>query len=978
MRERCDNPPHLFVGKGGCKVFPARRFDPKGGRGDTARMKTCTLLVVALCAATGAHADVKLVAYEPLSPSRPKAGAVVLEITPVGGAQGEQLADVQDLNGVVKSQWPVWVAPLGGSAPQAIYRVRVLLELAPGGAEKLAGGVSLRVGLGPTLQKLSYGTAVYAGPADRCAGAGCGSASPSYVARLDDLGLSAQDSSLAVGEKYALVSDVSNFALYRKGLLGGWLKVDLTTVSSELGWLSSELGDPVLAPAVNAGDGRINGAAKLFRAFWKDPGPKNYNSGFVVKKAPASALAVLPCDPAKPMYNVVNPPAGVTTKYNWPDSSCISDFYDNRVRYDRFRKRFWITSAGRNSLWGGSCVSAGANAAFDDKTCKAIDTMEYRPQFVAVSKTDNPLDGFWTYQAADEDADMPVFEVTKDFAIFGHNNSAKVWVYDADDMANGNPVHPINSPLPAQVLPAGGELPSQIGVAAGVYNIRVPKMRVPKQGHPMSGMSLVLVQASQGSKEITIQGLTRDSSKKLKVIPGATFSDGDQIDIFADQVYQGDYLYIANDTVADGGFWSSIIVRRIPVHLAKDGKSLVVEKNLAQKWRLGGVGLSYNYPEADVTDEGNLVVGWRATGNVIGAHARYAVLYRGEERFRDTAILRPSTANGDFKKTDFARADLDPDGHSVWLVHSDITSTVVAGAVAVYDQPPPGADLLANAKLVYNWVERCRGGQIARIFTGKYISGPEVLNLNTSGGVLARSISTPAPLHIVWACDQDKQTTGDACPVGTDILKVEHGATSGEGRVDFFCYKSQGVGPDYSRPGQHLSTESDSCPLAQPVHLVKGTKTDGVDPISAPGQHATYNLVDKRFFWSCGSEKKWETCHDDTTLVVIERDSGGNVLFDCRQIPAPAATEGVRVGEPFQESCNYDEVVHQIEGVLVGGVGELTNTSQFSAYKLSHPTSFKWRCGTNTPESVSCPASANLVRITRGPGRNVSFDCRKN
>jgi hypothetical protein len=98
----------------------------------------------------------------------------------------------------------------------------------------------------------------------------------------------------------------------------------------------------------------------------------------------------------------------------------------------------------------------------------------------------------------------------------------------------------------------------------------------------------------------------------------------------------------------------------------------------------------------------------------------------------------------------------------------------------------------------------------------------------------------------------------------------------------------------------------------------------------------------------------------------------------------PKPTVSGAVVHQQKEKCDPDEAVSGIEGVFVEGRTSLPTIAGFMTFRLSHPASFKWKCGKNTPESTTCGSQANLVRITRGKepdgtpnSRRVLFTCMK-
>ena len=146
-------------------------------------------------------------------------------------------------------------------------------------------------------------------------------------------------------------------------------------------------------------------------------------------------------DLTQPNPNDINRHLGPQKGYSWmictPDHpvqiGCISVAYDTRVTYDRDRNRFWIISALRDPVWG-------ANYSKCDKdVCAPLDSkIPRRFVAVAVSRSEDPRDGFHEFVLVDEYADWPHLAVHGPFLIITHNTNTKVHLFDAQKLADGN------------------------------------------------------------------------------------------------------------------------------------------------------------------------------------------------------------------------------------------------------------------------------------------------------------------------------------------------------------------------------------------------------------------------------------------------------------------------------------------------------------------------------------------------------------
>ena len=92
---------------------------------------------------------------------------------------------------------------------------------------------------------------------------------------------------------------------------------------------------------------------------------------------------------------------------------CIVEFYDTRVVYDRTSRRFVIVSAAR-----------GSSMSFADGTVTRDTDPGVRRYFaVAVSKTEDPRDGFWQYMTTESNyADWPRVIAQHGVVVMSHNS----------------------------------------------------------------------------------------------------------------------------------------------------------------------------------------------------------------------------------------------------------------------------------------------------------------------------------------------------------------------------------------------------------------------------------------------------------------------------------------------------------------------------------------------------------------------------
>lgn len=151
--------------------------------------------------------------------------------------------------------------------------------------------------------------------------------------------------------------------------------------------------------------------------------------------------------PARPNPDDINRHLGPQSGYDFmicnPDTAlgaialgCINEAYDTRVIYDRERRRFWIVSALRDQIWGSS------SSICDTEACAPQESrLPRRFVAVAVTKTEDPRDGFNEFVLVDDYADWPRVAIHGPFLIISHNSNNNVFLFDAQKLADGNPKH---------------------------------------------------------------------------------------------------------------------------------------------------------------------------------------------------------------------------------------------------------------------------------------------------------------------------------------------------------------------------------------------------------------------------------------------------------------------------------------------------------------------------------------------------------
>jgi hypothetical protein len=215
------------------------------------------------------------------------------------------------------------------------------------------------------------------------------------------------DPQLAVGEHFIVATEAHHVAFFNKQ--GNPLKTKPNVFGGAvpIRMKAATLFGPVLEQFLRNEGGDIDTSR---------PNPADINRHLGHQTGPSSLI----CNPDDPKA-----------------AGCITEAYDTRVVYDRERHRFWIVSGLRDEIWGSS--SSECNKG---KTCAAQDTgLPRRFVGVAVTRTEDPRDGFFEFVLVDEYADWPRFAVHGPFLIISHNDNTNVYLFDAQKLADGNLKH---------------------------------------------------------------------------------------------------------------------------------------------------------------------------------------------------------------------------------------------------------------------------------------------------------------------------------------------------------------------------------------------------------------------------------------------------------------------------------------------------------------------------------------------------------
>ncbi len=173
-------------------------------------------------------------------------------------------------------------------------------------------------------------------------------------------------------------------------------------------------------------------ASSFFSMFYTPGSPQNLNAN-----PPLPPPSWMPCDPTVP-------PVWSPDPYT---STCVvpGGIYDTHATYDPVHHRFILAAQIRNIIW---TVATGGDGATKSPG-SWDDPYAYRYVLFAVSKTENPADGFYFYSMPEECADWPRIGVSGNYLVMSHHGleavkeaqagKPLVTLYSMDDLAAGKP-----------------------------------------------------------------------------------------------------------------------------------------------------------------------------------------------------------------------------------------------------------------------------------------------------------------------------------------------------------------------------------------------------------------------------------------------------------------------------------------------------------------------------------------------------------
>jgi hypothetical protein len=301
---------------------------------------------------------------------------------------------------------------------------------------------------------------------------------------------------------------------------------------------------------------------------------------------------------------------------------------------------------------------------------------------VAVSRTEDPRQGFHRYILVDEYSDWPKMALHDRYLILGHRASTNVYVFDADKLAAGNP--------------DGGPVRVARFDASSFPGV---KWLVPADHKTSAGPMTYLLGTSGTDTVIPFALMNPDPTRAAKpvVVKGPSVSFGEDFGIPDNNaVWHNGSLYVTWDPcAARAGSCQYHAVRMVRMPLQQQpGKQEISASNDAArgflKLTVGGREpddgpddvLDYEKPVLDVNQRGDVVIGYARKGYQTRAEVppevRYSILYAGESKARPGVLVQrgtfpglPDVDDNVHAGIDLAGAQVDPvDGTVVWFSHA--------------------------------------------------------------------------------------------------------------------------------------------------------------------------------------------------------------------------------------------------------------------------------------------------------------------
>jgi hypothetical protein len=444
------------------------------------------------------------------------------------------------------------------------------------------------------------------------------------------------DPMLAVGDQYVITSDTGSLAFYDKQ------------------------GNPL--PTKNGIPGHLS-SSTFFNGFTADKNP----DGSLNQRSINRYLGYpKPCD---------------SPDYPQTDSGrrfCIVTIYDTRVLFDPTSKRFFVIANSRAPLWAGEKYKTDPDymtcGVYTNSNGVNVGSNDYcdlarRYVFFAVSRTEDPRDGFYQYALTENNyRDWPWMGVNGDAFVVGSHGAEST-------------VGPVATVISVKAIKDGKQHPPYFRYYTKDVN-GITRVMPPSHYEPNVGVGLTFLLGNDGD-QLKIFGFppTADPWTAPKLLT-ASINISDGVPSLAG-VYRKNKLYLAGTLkVETAGDLTRYSVRVIRIPLAKMGQSLVASKDTSKGYLdryfgrnavddAPGDRLSYEKIAIAVNKNGDMILGFRRnpfqSANPLFPEARYSVWYANETKQRRSNLLRKGDAPST-EKIDYTTAVVDPtDDRTFWV-----------------------------------------------------------------------------------------------------------------------------------------------------------------------------------------------------------------------------------------------------------------------------------------------------------------------
>jgi hypothetical protein len=353
----------------------------------------------------------------------------------------------------------------------------------------------------------------------------------------------------------------------------------------------------------------------------------------------------------------------------------VDDFYDTRLAFDTYRKRFWILSIARNWKSKGSAANK---------------THGVRLTVAAVSKTEDPTDGWYAYWW-DEDTlmgkrlghDYPTFGVSEKLMVARMHSH--FLVARTDKLAKGSTSGGVLTDLPnaSGAFPAlqYGSAPSDVHFAPGLFD---------KGGSSVLGVWAIdpnnLARVYWAEVPILAsysQGLAdQKGHPDVPSPPQITTGVGHRI---MKSVYRDGKLYAVwpNARQSTGGPLAAIHLSRLDVsHLPQfipvGPGSGAIDRVFGNPIALDPPAerFAFYWPSLDVNQDGTIGISHCRSGKTAFVESRFSAQREADAEIQPSQLLHKgeypltvANADGDVGKLDYTDLAVDPtDGRSFWVL----------------------------------------------------------------------------------------------------------------------------------------------------------------------------------------------------------------------------------------------------------------------------------------------------------------------